>query len=185
MDINDIVATSHFFVSRYIKPGAVVVDATAGNGYDTLFLARLLGEEGQVHAFDIQKQALDNTRALLAKNGLEQRVSLYLDSHSNIPLRVAAPVQVVMFNLGYLPGGDKDVATCPQDTLAALEGSRQVLAKGGIISVATYSGHPGGKSEEDAVAAWCSKLNPCQYTVMCLRVLNKENTPPQLWLIKG
>lgn len=161
------------------------MDATAGNGYDTLFLARLIGEEGRVHAFDIQQQALDNTRALLSQAGLEHRVNLYLDSHSNIPHWVAAPVQAVMFNLGYLPGGERSLVTSPQETLAALQGSVEVLGKGGIISVVTYSGHPEGKKEEEAVAIWCNQLNPGKYTILALQVLNKEGNPPRLWLIKG
>lgn len=114
MAINDIVAASHFFVSRHVKAGATVVDATAGNGYDTLFLARLIGEEGRVHAFDVQQKALDNTRALLAKNSLEHRVSLYLESHSNIPLRVSTPVQAVMFNLGTCPEGREKLPPAPR-----------------------------------------------------------------------
>lgn len=185
MAINDIVAASHFFVSRHVKAGATVVDATAGNGYDTLFLARLIGEEGRVHAFDVQQKALDNTRALLAKNSLEHRVSLYLESHSNIPLRVSTPVQAVMFNLGYLPGGEREVTTCPTETLAALQASLEVLARGGIISVVTYSGHLGGMDEEKAVAEWCTGLSSGKCTVLRLQVLNKESCPPQLWLIKG
>ncbi|HBS92399.1 MAG TPA: hypothetical protein DG577_07380 [Firmicutes bacterium] len=183
--INDIVAASHFFVARHVRPGDTVVDATAGNGHDTLFLAKLTGPGGRVHAFDIQKKALANTRALLEKNGLEQRVSLHLDSHKNMPVHVSGPVRAIMFNLGYLPGGDQELVTVPDDTVAALSGSLGVLAKGGIISVATYSGHQGGSQEEEAVAAWCNGLSPREYTVMKLRVLNKENNPPMLWLIKG
>lgn len=183
--INDIVAASHFFVARYVRPGDTVVDATAGNGHDTLFLAKLTGPEGRVHAFDIQKKALENTGALLAENGLEQRVSLHLDSHKNMPVHVSGLVKAIMFNLGYLPGGEQEVATVPAETVGALNGSLGILAKGGIISVATYSGHQGGSQEEEAVAAWCNGLSPREYTVMNLKVLNKENNPPMLWLIKG
>jgi hypothetical protein len=90
-----------------------------------------------------------------------------------------------MFNLGYLPGGEREVTTCPTETLAALQASLEVLARGGIISVVTYSGHLGGMEEEKAVAEWCTGLSSGKCTVLRLQVLNKESCPPQLWLIKG
>lgn len=183
--INDIVAASHFFIARYVRPGDTVVDATAGNGHDTLFLAKLTGHAGKVHSFDIQKEALDNTRALLANHGLGSRVSLHLDSHKNLAAHVEGEVRAIMFNLGYLPGGGQKIATAAAETVAALDSSLSVLAKGGIISVSTYSGHLGGREEEEQVAAWCNQLCPGKNTVMCLKVLNNENNPPKLWLIKG
>jgi tRNA G37 N-methylase Trm5 len=161
------------------------VDGTAGNGHDTLFLANLVGREGCVYAFDLQKTAIDNTKRLLEKNGLEARVKLHCCDHRQISAFVPGLVQAGMFNLGYLPGGDKTLVTQAATTVAALSSCLEILAPGGIISVVTYSGHPGGREEEEAVAAWGQRLNPKDYTVSCFRLVNKANNPPRLWLIKA
>ena len=144
ISINSIVAASHHFVRQYFRPGGVGIDATAGNGHDTLFLAELAGEQGLVHAFDIQPVALERTKALLESRGLLGRVRLHLADHVDVAKLVAPPVQAVMFNLGYLPGSNKEVKTAPANTIAALAASLSLLP-GGIISVVTYSGIPAVK----------------------------------------
>ena len=182
---NDIVAASHFFVSRYLQAGDVAIDATAGNGRCTAFLARSVGPEGWVHAFDIQEKALSNTHLHLLKEGLATRVSLHLNSHRRMQQHVSRPVKAIMFNLGYLPGGNKEIVTTPEETIAGLAVSLQLLVCGGIISIATYPGHPGGMDEERAVAAWCNRLCPHRYQVLCLNALNRKKAPPSLWIVKG
>jgi len=182
--INDIIAASHSFVARHLAPGSVAVDATAGNGNDTVFLAQQVGSSGIVHAFDIQEIALKNTRALLEQHGLARRVMLHGVNHRTIAQVVTGPVQAVMFNLGYLPGGDKEIKTRRESSLEALHGCLGLLAPGGIISVVTYSGHAGGKEEEDQVATWCQGLDARCYTAMGFSLQNKPNRPPKLWLVK-
>jgi tRNA A58 N-methylase Trm61 len=75
---------AHASVQRAVKPGSVAVDATAGNGNDTLFLAGLVGTSGLVLAFDIQPEALEKTRAVLENAKLAARVRLFLTGHENI-----------------------------------------------------------------------------------------------------
>ncbi len=183
--INEIVAASHFFIARSVRPGDTVVDATAGNGGDTVFLAGLVGPAGRVHAFDIQKTALDRAGKRLKEEGLEERVRLHLASHARMAEYIDRPVQGIMFNLGYLPGGDKEVITRPRETLGALASGLSLLGPGGLISITTYPGHPGGEEEEQGVAGWCAGLEPRRYTVFHLQVLNRLKPPPGLWLIRG
>ncbi|WP_456445370.1 tRNA (mnm(5)s(2)U34)-methyltransferase [Thiolapillus sp.] len=144
-------------VSEYLRPGGQAVDATAGNGHDTLFLARTLGPGGKVFAFDIQPQALAATATRLEEAGLSRRVTLVHRGHehleNSVPPQSRQHIQAVMFNLGYLPGSDKTTITCRDNTLAALEQARRVLAPGGIISVLAYRGHAGGQEESLAVQA--------------------------------
>jgi predicted methyltransferase len=182
--INDIVAASHLFVAQHVRRGDTVVDATAGNGHDTLFLARLVGAGGKVHAFDIQETALEKTRALLIAHTCEQWVELHLKDHGELAQVVEGPVQAAMFNLGYLPGGDKQITTHAHSSLRALANCLGVLAPGGIISVVTYSGHRGGEEEEAEVAGWCRSLPARDYTVVSFSLINKPNRPPKLWLIR-
>ena len=114
-------------VAEVQREGDRAVDATAGNGWDTLFLARLVGPDGRVYAFDIQQAALDETAALLRKNKLLERVDLIHAGHEAMASYVKEPVAAVMFNLGYLPGGDHSIVTRPESTLRGLAAALQLL----------------------------------------------------------
>ncbi|HHX51249.1 MAG TPA: methyltransferase domain-containing protein, partial [Clostridia bacterium] len=115
------VSIAHQWVAQVLKPGMIAVDATAGNGRDTLFLARLVGKTGKIYAFDIQEEALRKTRLLLETHGAFAQVRLIKDSHENLGTYIDEPVTVIMFNLGYLPGGNKKIVTRPETTLGALQ----------------------------------------------------------------
>jgi predicted methyltransferase len=138
--------------AKLLYPGAVAIDATVGNGHDTLSLLNLVGPTGWVHGFDTQAVALERTRALVANHA---NVSLHHASHaemlSHVPPDHVGKVQLVVFNLGYLPHGDYRQTTQPASTRAALLASAELLAPGGWISVLAYRGHPGGESERHAV----------------------------------
>ena len=131
---------THDWISRVVLPGDTVVDATAGNGHDTVFLARLAGPSGQVHAFDVQEEAIRATRERLEKEGLlTSAVHLHLASHDRLAELVTGPVKAVVFNLGYLPGGDKKTVTRTGCTLAALEQAAALIAPNGLLSVMCLS----------------------------------------------
>src|SRR5512144_1655855 len=85
------VALAHFFLRVRVKPGDRVMDATCGNGHDTLFLAGLVGAGGTVFAFDVQEQALEKTRQLLGENGYLDRVQLFHAGHEELAAYVADP----------------------------------------------------------------------------------------------
>lgn len=178
---NEILETCHLLVASRVEKGSTVVDATAGNGHDTHFLARLVGKEGVVHAFDIQQTALDSTRRRLKAANLASRVRLHQRDHAEMAAVIAGPVQAVMFNLGYLPGGNKDIVTEHHTTLRALSTALLLLAPGGVLSLVTYSGHDEG-SEEAAVCQWCQQL-PAAHPVLSVSLCNRPQRPPKLWFI--
>ena len=178
------VALSHFFLRERVQPGDRVVDATCGNGHDTLFLAQLVGPEGRVWAFDVQDGALAATRALLFEEGCLERVELVAAGHERLAEFVREPLRAVIFNLGYLPGGDRQVVTRPENTVAALEQAAGILLPGGIITVCIYTGHPGGAAEGAAVEKWASAMAPRQFNVWTSRQNNRPDTAPYLLLIE-
>lgn len=149
-------------VGKALEDGSLAIDATVGNGHDTLFLAGEVASRGQVIGFDVQLQALEGTRKRLSGSGLESLVSLHLSGHENMSTQVPGDwtgrVSAVMFNLGYLPGGDKWLTTHPASTLQALNQALLLLRTGGVISLLVYRGHPGAKAEAEAVLAWLDQL---------------------------
>jgi SAM-dependent methyltransferase len=155
--------------------GLAAVDATAGNGHDTLFLARLVGPQGRVFAYDVQAEAIETTRRRLEAAGLLERVRLRLASHEE--LGENGPVDVVMFNLGYCPGGDKKLITQVGSTLRALEAAVDGLNPGGLVTVVCYPAHPGGREEADAVLEWARQLDPRQFRAMRCETLLVQGEP--------
>lgn len=145
-------------VAAVVGPGDRAVDATVGNGHDTLFLARQVGETGHVWGFDVQARALERAGAQLAEQDMAARVTLCHTGHERLaetlPHGARGRIAAVMFNLGYLPGSDKSLTTLPDTTLTALAAARETLRPGGLLSVLAYRGHSGGQQEADAVAAW-------------------------------
>jgi predicted methyltransferase len=145
------------FVRSVVQPGETVIDATAGGGRDTLFLAQLVGPTGVVHAFDVQAAAIAETEARLQQAGV---VNVILHQRNHAEMRAVLPaesigqVAAVMFNLGYLPGGDEQLVTHADSTLAALHAAVTLLRPQGILSVLAYRGHPGGVAEAAAAQRW-------------------------------
>ena len=162
-----------------IKEGACCIDATAGKGKDTLFLAKLAGESGRVLAMDIQPAALEATEKLLQKHHVAERVTLILDGHENMQKYAETEsVDCIMFNLGYLPGGDHTIATKADTTIQALERGLNLLKPLGMISLAIYHGGDTGFAERDAVLNWLKQLDCKQYTVLVTYFYNRPNHPP-------
>ncbi len=182
MTLMQIIPFAHQLLQTAVSPGDVVVDCTMGNGHDSLFLARLVGDSGLVYAFDIQAEALVKTKELLKAASLAGRVSLHCASHHTLeqllPHNYHGKVTGAIFNLGYLPGGDKSVVTTPDTTTEAIEALLRVMAPGGIIVLVVYHGHPGGQIEREALLEYTSKLPREIVDVLCYRFLNYQNTPP-------
>jgi ubiquinone/menaquinone biosynthesis C-methylase UbiE len=184
IDLRGAVGLTHLFLRERLGLGDRVVDATCGNGQDTLFVARLVGPPGRVWAFDIQEPALSATRALLADNNCLRWVNLVKAGHERLAELVDGQVQAVVFNLGYLPGGDKACVTRPDSTLTALEQATAILVPGGIIVITIYTGHPGGTEEGAAVEAWAATLLPRDYIVWRSRQANQPPIAPYVLLIE-
>ena len=170
---------AHDFLAQVITPEDIVVDATMGNGYDTLFLAKLAK---QVYAFDIQEQALEKTSQRIQEAGLTN-VDLILQGHETVD-QFVTEVKAAIFNLGYLPSADKSIITQPQTTLEALEKLCRMIVKGGRIAIMIYYGHEGGDIERDAVLDFVSQLPQQEYTATIYRTLNQINNPPFLVMIE-
>jgi len=151
---------AHTLLSEVIKPDDVVIDASMGNGHDTVFFA---GVCKNVFAFDVQDAAIEATRERLNANGLT--ATLIKDGHENIDKYVKKPVKAAIFNLGYLPGSDKQVITKPDTTVQALVKISKLLVCGGRIVVTVYPGHEGGKMESDAVMAFVEGLDRLRWKV--------------------
>ncbi len=178
------VALSHLFLRERVRPGDRVVDATCGNGHDALLLARLVGEGGRVFAFDLQGEALAATRALLAGAGVLDRVELLAAGHERLAEFVREPVAAVVFNLGYLPGGDKGITTRPDTTRQALASALELLLPGGLLLVVVYTGHPGAREEEEVVLAFASGLDPRRFNAWTARQANRSATAPYAVLVE-
>jgi predicted methyltransferase len=153
---------AHRTIANVVQFGDLVVDATAGNGHDTLFLANLTGPTGRVLAVDIQLAAVNITRRRMADNK-QMHVVVQQQSHADTIALADETVTAMMFNLGYQPGGDKAIVTQPANTTAALDQAAQLLKPGGVITVIAYRGHPGGQPEERAVHRWSEALDDNEY----------------------
>jgi hypothetical protein len=164
MSFPRITETAHDLVARFVREGDPVIDATVGNGHDTRFLANLVGTTGRVDGFDIQIAAIEKTAREL--HGLPQ-VTLHCLGHERMREVVEGPVAAVMFNLGYLPSGDKTLVTRPDTTLAALEAAWGLLRpSAGVLCVVVYPGHEGGGDEAARVESWFSRLDPVRHRTL-------------------
>ena len=170
---------AHDFLREVITDQDTVVDATMGNGHDTLFLAKLAKE---VYAFDIQEQALVHTQKRLEEAGLAN-AHLLLKGHEEVDFYVNQ-VKAAIFNLGYLPSADKSIITQPRTTIQAIDKLCHLLVKGGRIAIMIYYGHEGGDIERDAVLDFVSQLPQKDYTATIYRTLNQVNQPPFLVMIE-
>jgi SAM-dependent methyltransferase len=178
------VPLSHLILRHYLREGDLGVDATCGNGHDTLLLAELVGSAGRVWAFDIQEQAINQTARRLADAGLAERVELLLGGHETLAEHVSGELGAVVFNLGYLPGGDQAIITRPETTLAAFGQALGLLRPGGILAVSVYPGHDGGASERRTVDAWAAGLAPQSFHAWRMGQLNVPYNSPYFILIQ-
>lgn len=181
-------AFSHTVLHQVLRPGDIALDATCGNGHDTLFLAREVGAGGLVHAFDIQEQALQATGAALAEEGMRERVVLHHASHEAMGELLGAElkgrVRAVMFNLGYLPWTDKALTTRAETTIPAIDAALSLLAPVGIMTIAVYTGHEGGEEESKAVHEHLAALPAKIAQVVQVGMLNHPDPALRLILVE-
>ncbi len=181
-------ALAHRIVAAVLQPDEVAIDATVGNGHDTLFLAWQVGTQGHVYGFDVQEEALARTRRRLEEAGLQERTTLLQIGHEHmaeaVPVRLHGHIGAIMFNLGYLPGGsDRSCITRPQTTLPALEAALRLLRPGGVLTVVAYRGHPGGSEEAEAVRRWAEALDPDRFVAVRYTFCNRRQPAPELFVI--
>ena len=177
---------SHDILKDSIVKGDHVIDATVGNGNDTTLLAQLVGPFGKVYGFDIQEEAIKATKEKLLLTGQLPQVDLIQDGHENLEqyLEKDEQISAAVFNLGYLPKGDKTVITKPETTIKAIKESLKLLRKQGVVSIMIYSGHEGGETEKEAVDEFVRQLPQKEYQVLAYQFINQINQPPYLYLIQ-
>lgn len=178
------VPLSHLFIRQFVGQGDRAIDATCGNGFDTLLLAELTGPNGRVWAFDIQQKALDATAARLVDAGGFNTVVLVHAGHEAMAGHCSGPVKAVVFNLGYLPGGDRTVVTRPESTLAGLEQSLAILEPGGVVIITLYPGHEGGREEGRLLETRLTQLPPADFHVWRMGQMNVPATAPYVILVQ-
>ncbi|MFM7182502.1 MAG: class I SAM-dependent methyltransferase [Verrucomicrobiales bacterium] len=171
-------------LTAHLRPGDAAIDATCGNGHDTLALVQCVGPKGFVLAIDIQIAAIESTLALLAENNCAGSVKIVHGNHADLSKlwsehagKHPAP-RVMIFNLGYLPGAGKEIVTKEDTTLAALAQSADLLAADGLLLCTCYPGHPGGDVETSAVRAWMTSLPHGEWLVACYEMPNQPARPP-------
>lgn len=177
---------SHKLLETRLQEGDLVIDATVGNGNDALFLNRQVTATGKVIGIDIQSDAIKRTRERIEKEGIPESVELHQMGHEQLGCLGIQPesVAAVMFNLGYLPRGDKSIVTLEQTTLIALKTSLPLLKRGGLMTVMVYYGHPGGEEEKNGVMHFAASLPQKEYQVLQYSFINQRNAPPFLLVIE-
>jgi SAM-dependent methyltransferase len=175
---------AHEWLAEALFDGAFAVDATVGNGYDTLFLAHRVGPNGSVLGFDIQKPALAGAHELLRFTGKADRVKLVHECHSRIGGYLERDIDAAMFNLGYLPRGSHTLITRPETTVSALQSILTRLKRGGRITLLAYRGHQGGPEEYSRLREFLFSLSMAEYTVD--ELVGKTDMPesPRLFRIQ-
>ena len=180
-------STAMYMTAGYLKEGDLAVDATCGNGHDTLSLALAVGRTGRVLALDVQERAVEATKGLLREHGISNVITrrgnfahLKETVEETFPGRKPA---AVVFNLGYLPGGDKGLTTKKEDSLAAAAQALELIRPGGIVTMVLYSGHAEGAAEKEALLKMAEALPADQYHVVYTRLLNQRKKPPEALFI--
>nr|WP_312576267.1 class I SAM-dependent methyltransferase [Sedimentibacter sp.] len=159
------------------------VDATCGNGFDALFLCKIAGKDGHVIAFDIQEQAIERTKILLETNLDFKNYRIIKDSHEVVNQYLTEKIDAALFNLGYLPFSDKEVTTKPDVTVNAIKNLLPYIKNDGRIYITSYISHDTGR-EINEINQFLNDLNKKEYNVIHMRIINKDNFPPELFVIE-
>ena len=169
---------------RFLMPGDLAIDATMGNGHDTQRLCELVGESGHVFAFDIQEQAIEETKKRLLETGMLSRAHLFCCGHQHLAEQVNVPVHAVVFNLGWLPRGNKEITTRWETTEAAVRQALDLLLPEGICAICVYPGHEAGDYERQKLDEMLRKLRPQEFNVLRHTFINAGPGAPECYLIQ-
>ena len=175
--MTDLLQLQKHFVLSHLREGDVCADFTMGNGHDTSFLSDVVGQSGKVYAFDIQKDAIENTKKQLENDGRYNNYILIHDSHSNLKNYIKEKIKVGMFNLGYLPGGDKTKTTKVETTIEAIKNALDILDSDAILIIAVYPGHEEGKKEGEAIDAFLRTINKKCISIGRYQIINSDLSP--------
>lgn len=182
MKLQGILPFARHLLDLALTEGSIAVDGTVGNGHDTTYLAKKVGPTGHVFGFDIQELAIQNTKERLEKEAVCDQVTLFEESHEHmtnlIPAEYHGKINGAIFNLGYLPGGDKEIVTTPTSTISAIEQLINIMAPEGMIILVIYHGHPEGQVERDKLLDYVNSLNQQEMHALKYEFINQKNNPP-------
>lgn len=182
MKVLGVLPFARLLLDQAVEKGDVVIDATAGNGHDTVYLAKLVGDQGTVFSFDIQETAINSTKKRIEEHHCHSQVLLFQRGHEEaktlIPTEKHGQIAGAVFNLGYLPGGDKAIVTKPETTITAINDIFSMLKKEGIIVLVVYPGHEEGKNERDQLVSFGSSFDQQEAHVLTYQFINQKNNPP-------
>ena len=173
----DLLELHKYFIRNHLHPGDVAVDFTMGNGHDTEFLSKTVGESGHVYAFDIQEQALASTARRLREAGCPENYTLIHDSHQYVKNYVKTPFRAGMFNLGWLPGGDKSITTLRESTMPAVKAAIELMDRDAILNIAVYPGHAEGDAEGQMLCTYLSGISRHKICATRVNILNSPTSP--------
>ncbi len=175
-------------IQPFLFEGMVAVDCTTGNGHDTLFLAQQAGVSGRVYGFDVQASAIESTKVkindYISDGNTCAPVELFHTGHENLELSITEEVDVVVYNLGYLPRHDKSITTMTASTIQSVKQAMAKLKNGGVISIIAYPGHAEGANELNGLTEFLSNINQKEFDVLKSEFINQQNTPPVLIMIE-
>ena len=175
---------SHWLFNNHIEDNKLFVDATCGNGKDTLFLAENVDKNGKIYAFDIQKDAVGITKNKFKNIDYKFDIEFIVDGHENIDQYIQKEIDGIIYNLGYLPGSAKKIKTEKATTIKSLQKAIDLLSKGGLIVIVIYTEHEGGSEEKEAVLEFASQLDYKKYNVLHYHFINQKKNPPEVIGIK-
>ena len=178
-----IVQMSHILIKEFLKAHQnkklTLIDATSGMGNDSLFIAQNLNNQSRLYCYDIQSEAIVTTNQLLLKNNINN-VTLFLDSHENIKIN---NVDLIIFNLGYLPTKDKNITT---NAIVTLNTIKKLLLNNPNITViiVVYPGHEEGLKESILLEDYVLNLEANKYLVSKYQNYNQNKSPYILTISK-
>lgn len=173
----DLLALHKYFILQHLREGDIAVDFTMGNGHDTEFLSKTVGERGHVYAFDIQASAVESTRSHLEAAGCPQNYTLIHASHHRVKEFVDRPFRAGMFNLGWLPGGDKSITTLRETTMPAIAAAIELMDRDAVLNVAVYPGHEEGDAEGKMICDYLATLSRHKVCATRINILNSPTSP--------
>ncbi len=183
--LRNAVAVSHLLLAPYVPAAKVLVDMTCGNGHDTAFLASHMSAGAVLYAFDIQEKAVRATAERLTGNGLlDKRIHIAQGSHDDLLQTIPLSVDIVVFNLGYLPSGNHDVHTESETTVKAVKLCLNKLSENGIIMIAAYPGTDAGRQERQAVQEFLCHVPQKEFDVSLWQPINQIHYPPILYIVQ-
>lgn len=182
-NVVNVLKISGDIIDSFVAEGHRVADCTMGKGNDSLRLARRVGDRGLVYAFDIQDLALEKTRQRLEEAGLLDRVRLIKDGHENMARHIDESLDLIIYNLGYLPGGKKDLTTKYESSIRSMDQGLELLREHGLMVIVAYIGHDGGL-EGERVEAYLEGLDQKDFNVLKYEFINQVNNPPRVYLVE-